>query len=60
MVLEWYAICVILLFEKQELMQLHVGGVGGIRCQHLLVRMAQLLQEHWEWQEKKKGRLAWK
>ena len=58
--LKLLATCVILRLKKQELMQLHVGGIGGIRCQHLQVRMAQLLQEHWEWQEQKKGRLAWK
>ena len=32
-------------------MQLHVGGIGGISCQHLQVLMTQVLHQHWKLQE---------
>ena len=50
----WYA-TVILRLEKEkgaieELKQLHVGGIDGISCQHLQVRMSHP-QKHREWEE---------
>ena len=37
--------------EPESWKKFHVGGVDGISCQHLQVKMANLLQKHWEWQE---------
>ena len=52
---KWYATGVILRLELERepetLKQQHVGGSDGIRCQHLHVMMADLLQKHLEWQE---------
>ena len=44
---KWYAACMILRLgtekEPESWRQLHVGGVDGMRCQHLQVKMTQLL-----------------
>ena len=34
-------------------MNLHVGGVNGIICQHTQVLTTNLLQKQWEWQEER-------
>ena len=48
----WHAACIILRLEKEEepesCKQLHVGGIDGIRCQHLQVMRTQLFQKHLE------------
>ena len=48
----WHAACIILRLEKEEgpesCKQLHVGGIDGIRCQHLRVMRTQLFQKHRE------------
>ena len=48
----WHAACIILRLEKEEELesckQLHVGGIDGIRCQHLQVMRTQLFQKHRE------------
>ena len=36
--------------EFESLKNLHIGGVGGISCQHLQVMTTNLLQLHWGWQ----------
>ena len=55
---KWYASCINLrrLEKEKELetwMNLHVGGVDGISCQHLQVMVTILLRKLWEWQEEK-------
>ena len=53
---KWCATCVILRLVKKKhegWKRLHVGGIGGISCQHLQVLMTQLLQKQ-EWQEERK------
>ena len=44
---KWFASCILLFLEKEKelvkLKNLHVGGMDGIRCQHLQVLVANLL-----------------
>ena len=49
---KWYGSCVILRLEKEKELEswqtLHVGGIGGISCQHLQVMMTILKHKTWE------------
>ena len=51
------ASCIMMLVEREPLSEawwrLPVGGINNIRCQHLQVMLTNLLQKHWEWQEKR-------
>ena len=50
---KWYATCIlscVLKKEKETMMQLYVGDIDNISCQHLHLLMTQL-QKHWESQE---------
>ena len=49
---KWYASCIVLRHvqesEPENWKKLHVGGLNGISCPHLVVMATFLLHKHWE------------